>query len=241
MLNKLTLFVLISVLIHLLAYLPGYNQLFQNLSFIIFNLLFSWQLTAIILNNFYRKLFIKYNDPFDKVILISGCDTGFGQLFAKYLNRKGYHVFASCLNEQSCGQLKEDAEQPSRMIAFVMDITNDEHIENCFRLIKNYLNKNRSAKFWALINNAGIASPGELEFGQFDQQYRSVFEVNLFSMAKLTRRFLPLIRQYSDFKSSSSTNGRIVNINSLAGRCAITPTSIYSMSKFACVAFTEGN
>lgn len=155
MLSKLSLFALICVIIHLLTYLPGFNQLFQNLSLILFNLLIGWQLTAIILNNFYRKWFIKSVGSSDKLVLITGCDTGFGNLFAKFLNKKGYHVFASCLSEQSCDQLKEDAHSPNRMISFVMDITKDAHIDNCFQLVRKYLNHNPSTKFWSLINNAG--------------------------------------------------------------------------------------
>lgn len=120
-----------------------------------------------------------------------------------------------------------------------MDITKDEQVESAFKMIETYLEEHPETKFWSLINNAGIASPGELEFGDFDRQYRPVFEVNTFCMAKLTRKFLPLIRRYSDFHASSALNGRVININSLAGRCAITPTSIYSMSKHASVAFTE--
>lgn len=239
MLNKLALFVSITVIIHLFTYLPGYNQLFQNVSLIFFNLIVSWQVTAIVLNKLYRRLFVSNVITSDKVVLISGCDTGFGNLFAKYLNRKGYHVFASCLTSESLKELKEDATDPAKMHPFIMDITKDEQMESALRLVEDYLSKHPEAKFWALINNAGIASPGELEFGEFDRQYRPVFEVNVFGMAKLTRKFLPLIRRYSDANNSSALNGRVININSLAGRCAITPTSIYSMSKHASVAFTE--
>lgn len=167
---KLSLFVFICFLIHLLTYLANYTQLIQNVSVLFFTLVFAWQLTCYSLNNFIRKWFIKCVNTSDKIVLISGCDTGFGNLFAKFLNKKGYHVFASCLNEQSCRQLKEEADCPKKMIAFVMDITKDDHVDRAFSLIKNYLNKNPSVKFWSLINNAGIASPGELEFGEFDQQ-----------------------------------------------------------------------
>lgn len=239
MLNKLRLFATFAVIIHLLTYLSGYNQLFQNVSLIFFNLIVSWQVTAVVLNKFYRRFFIQNVITSDKVVLISGCDTGFGNLFARYLNGKGYHVFASCLSSESLKELKEQAREPARMLPFLMDITKDEQIESGSRLIENYLSEHPKARFWALINNAGIASPGELEFGEFDRQYRTVFEVNVFGTAKLTRKFLPLIRRYSDVHNSSALNGRVININSLAGRCAITPTSIYSMSKHASVAFTE--
>lgn len=197
MLNKLVLFILINILIHLLTYLPGFNEYFRNLSFLFFSIVFSWQLAAIVLNNFYRKIFIKNVNINDKVVLITGCDSGFGNLFAKYLNKKGYHVFASCLNEESINILKEESIKPEKMIPFKMDITKDEQIDNCLKLVENYLEKNSFTKFWALINNAGIARTGELEFGNFDQEYRSVFEVNTFAMAKTTRKFLPLIRKYN--------------------------------------------
>lgn len=239
MLNKLGLFATVAVIIHLLTYLPGYDQLFRNVSLIFFNLIVSWQVAAVILNKFYRRFFIASLQTSDKVVLISGCDTGFGNLFARYLNGKGYHVFASCLSKESLKELKEQAREPAKMFPFLMDITKDEQIESCSKLVENYLSEHPEAKFWALINNAGIASPGELEFGEFDRQYRTVFEVNVFGTAKLTRKFLPLIRRYSNVRNSSALNGRVININSLAGRCAITPTSIYSMSKHASVAFTE--
>lgn len=197
MLNKLVLFVLIYLILHLLTYLPSYNQLFQGLAFFCFNLAFAWQLSAVFVNSFYRKWFIKSVSSSDKVVLVTGCDTGFGNLFAKYLNKKGYHVFASCINEQSLNHLKYEAEFPEKLFPFLMDITKDDQIQNCYELIEDYLNKKQTVKFWSVVNNAGIARSGELEFGNFDEEYRSVFEVNTFASAKVTRKFLPLLRQHN--------------------------------------------
>ncbi|MEE6471630.1 hypothetical protein FKM82_009321 [Ascaphus truei] len=36
----------------------------------------------------------------DKYVLITGCDTGFGNLLAKQLDRRGLRVLAACLTEK---------------------------------------------------------------------------------------------------------------------------------------------
>lgn len=46
---------------------------------------------------------------------------------------------------------------------------------------------------WALVNNAGIDSFGDVEFCTMDM-YRRVAEVNLFGMVHVTKALLPLLR-----------------------------------------------
>ena len=46
---------------------------------------------------------------------------------------------------------------------------------------------------WALINNAGIASFGDVEFTDIES-YRKVLDVNLIGAIQLTKLCLPLIR-----------------------------------------------
>ena len=47
---------------------------------------------------------------------------------------------------------------------------------------------------WALINNAGIASFGDVEFTDMES-YRKVLDVNLLGTIQLTKLCLPLIRK----------------------------------------------
>jgi NAD(P)-dependent dehydrogenase (short-subunit alcohol dehydrogenase family) len=47
---------------------------------------------------------------------------------------------------------------------------------------------------WGVVNNAGYNMLGDIELCTMDM-YKSVAEVNLFGMVRVTRAFLPLIRK----------------------------------------------
>lgn len=60
---------------------------------------------------------------------------------------------------------------------------------------------------WCLVNNAGIAIFTECEWCSMDTYQRSI-EVNLLGTIRVTKAFLPLVRQ---------SQGRVVNMASLSG------------------------
>lgn len=74
-----------------------------------------------------------------------------------------------------------------------MDVTSDEEVNNAYKQICDDL-KLREEKLWAVINNAGISMIGPVDWGTFEL-YKNVFEVNIFGMARVSRTFLPLIRE----------------------------------------------
>lgn len=47
---------------------------------------------------------------------------------------------------------------------------------------------------WAVVNNAGVSTFGEVEFTSIDT-YRQVSEVNLWGTIRVTKAVLPLIRR----------------------------------------------
>jgi NAD(P)-dependent dehydrogenase (short-subunit alcohol dehydrogenase family) len=61
---------------------------------------------------------------------------------------------------------------------------------------------------WGLVNNAGIWYLSEIEMTP-EKIWRQVLEVNLFGMIRVTKAFLPLIRQ---------AKGRVINMSSVSGR-----------------------
>ena len=75
-----------------------------------------------------------------------------------------------------------------------------------------------------MVNNAGIGSAGgPLEF-QTRRDFSRVFDVNIFGMAEVSRIFLPLLKK---------SQGRLVNMTSMAGLLAMSLDIPYSASKFA--------
>ncbi|GBM39163.1 hypothetical protein AVEN_208342-1 [Araneus ventricosus] len=61
-------------------------------------------------------------------------------------------------------------------------------------------------ELWAVVNNAGILKGFSLEFSSVDD-FRDCIDVNLLGYVRVTKAFLPLLRQ---------TKGRIVNVTSIA-------------------------
>jgi len=80
-----------------------------------------------------------------------------------------------------------------------------------------------------LINNAGIGIDSPFEFVPLET-VKSIMDVNFFGAVGMTQEMLPMIRQ---------SEGRIINIGSLAGELTIPFMGPYCASKFAMGVFTD--
>jgi NAD(P)-dependent dehydrogenase (short-subunit alcohol dehydrogenase family) len=80
-----------------------------------------------------------------------------------------------------------------------------------------------------LVNNAGIAVAGPMEFLPAEELRRQL-EVNVVGQLRVLQEVLPALRE---------ARGRIVNIGSISGRSALPFLGAYAMSKFALEAMTD--
>eukprot|EP00066_Takifugu_rubripes_P016992 XP_011606258.1 PREDICTED: D-beta-hydroxybutyrate dehydrogenase, mitochondrial-like isoform X2 [Takifugu rubripes] len=87
----------------------------------------------------------------------------------------------------------------------------------------------RRAGLWAVVNNAGVSTFGEVEFTSMDT-YKQVSEVNLWGTIRVTKAVLPLIRR---------AKGRVVNLASMYGRMGNIMRSPYCISKYGVEAFSD--
>ena len=126
---------------------------------------------------------------------MKGCDSGFGNRLALRLNQKGFRVYAIVLDPNNSGSkdLIEKCEDSTKMSVIQMDVTKNELINQCYDQVKTELDTN-GEYLWALVNNAGFLVCGHIEWGQLDQYYK-VFDVNVFGVVRVIRKFLPLIRK----------------------------------------------
>lgn len=89
-------------------------------------------------------------------ILITGCDTGFGNKTAKKLNKLGYCVIATCYTDKGVNEFNNDLNfTQNGSFATNMDVTNLESIKKVKQIVENWLNENENRIFWAVVNNAG--------------------------------------------------------------------------------------
>ena len=69
-------------------------------------------------------------DPVGKVILITGCDSGFGLSLATELDKIGMTVFAGCLDINSRGAMQLKQDQKGK---YITDMFNNRISPNCLK------------------------------------------------------------------------------------------------------------
>jgi len=159
-----------------------------------------------------------------KAVLISGCDTGFGNLAAKALDKLNFCVLAGCFTEE--GMEKLDKETSDNVIVFHLDVTDEKSIEEAKDLVYKYCS---SRQLWAVVNNAGVLLGFETEVTSM-KTFKRVMDVNFLGMVALTKKVLPLIRK---------SRGRVINIASILGRYASRGFDAYIASKFAVIGWSD--
>ncbi|XP_029955278.1 D-beta-hydroxybutyrate dehydrogenase, mitochondrial [Salarias fasciatus] len=163
-----------------------------------------------------------------KAVLITGCDTGFGHALAKHLHKLGFTVFAGCLLKDKGGEGAKELEDfhSDDMKVVQLDVCSDEQVNKAVEFIKSNL---KERGLWAVVNNAGLSTFGEVEFTSMDT-YKQVSEVNLWGTIRVTKAVLPLIRR---------AKGRVVNVSSMYGRMGNLMRSPYCISKYGVEAFSD--
>ncbi len=161
-------------------------------------------------------------------VLISGASTGIGKSCALRLAGAGFTVWAGVRRNADAQTL---AGLSNRIRPVILDITDADSIGQAMARIREGL---EGQVLKGLINNAGIAIGGPLEFLPLED-FRRQIEVNLTGQVALTQAALPLLREASARKHSA----RIVNMGSVAGLSAVPFAAPYSASKFALEAITD--
>ncbi|XP_078578029.1 retinol dehydrogenase 16-like [Branchiostoma floridae x Branchiostoma japonicum] len=161
----------------------------------------------------------------DKTVLITGCDSGFGNLLARRLDQLGLRVFAGCLTEAGVAELRQSCSE--RLQPIRMDVSSSDSVQQAFLVVKDSVG---SKGLWGLVNNAGIFGPlGSVEWPTIED-YRAVLNVNLLGLIDVTKTFLPLLKK---------SRGRVVNVTSGAGRTAVPFQGPYTVSKYGAEGFSD--
>ena len=74
------------------------------------------------------------------ITYFSGCDSGFGNVLAKRMDRLGYKVFAACLDPEGAGAEDLLNNCSSNLRVLPMDVTDEHSIQKAKQLIEKELN-----------------------------------------------------------------------------------------------------
>jgi 3-hydroxy acid dehydrogenase / malonic semialdehyde reductase len=151
-----------------------------------------------------------------KSAVVTGASSGIGAATARALAREGARVVG--------GARRVERIQPP-VTPLELDVTDPS---SCERFLKAATEELTGVDI--LVNAAGLALGRDLFDESTEEDERTVLETNVNGLIRMTRLFLPHIRD----------GGHIVNIGSIAGRQAYEKAAVYVASKFAVRGFTYG-
>ena len=143
-------------------------------------------------------------------VLVTGASTGIGEAAAMHLTGLGFDVVAGVRKAED-----EDRLRAAGLDTVRLDVTDSAHIA---ALREQFAERPLAG----LVNNAGVAVAGPLEFLPIDN-FRQQIEINLIGQVAVTQAVLPALRR---------GGGRILNVTSIGGRIAFPFTGAYHASKF---------
>lgn len=158
-------------------------------------------------------------------ILITGANSGFGQLIVSDLLRQGHDVVGSMRDVNGRNAGAAAAMQALGAEIVEIDVTDDASVDRGVAEARTKL-----GQIDALINNAGVGAHG-LQENFSPDDFRRLFEINLFGVQRMIRAVAPAMRARGE--------GLILNVSSLLGRVALPFYGPYNATKWALEAMSE--
>ena len=157
-----------------------------------------------------------------KTAVVTGASSGIGRETAKRLAGKGLNVIAAA---RRLDRLEELRSRSANIVPMQVDLSKVEEVETFCRELSRL-----PEPVSVLINNAGYSIRGALEDVP-PEAVRRVFQVNVFSLIRVTQACLPGMRK--------ARKGRIINLSSMAGKFAFPMSGVYAATKYAVEAITD--
>lgn len=158
-----------------------------------------------------------------KTWLITGCSSGLGKQLAEAVAGRGDCLVATARSSDALQNLRNRYPETVRILS--LDVTLPGAAAAAVALAESAF-----GSLDVLVNNAGFGFIGAIEEGEPDE-YRPMFEVNVFGLIETTRAALPALRRRK--------GARIVNLSSGAGIAGSAGFGFYNATKFAVEGLSE--
>lgn len=187
----------------------------------------------------------KYNGKYrldDKVVIITGANTGIGKEVAKDLARRGARVILACRNLVEANKAADEIKQItgggqgcSTVIVKHLDLAS---LSSVRRFVKDI--KNSEERLDILINNAGVY---HCPYWKTEDGFEMQFGVNHLGHFLLTNLLLPLLKKSSQSRvitvSSEIYRRGIINFQDINSENAYDHKKSYMQSKLANILFSR--
>ncbi|XP_069683493.1 farnesol dehydrogenase-like [Periplaneta americana] len=164
-----------------------------------------------------------------RVAVVTGASAGIGAAIAQELVKKGLKVVGLARRVERVQELNNSLKSaPGKLYPLKCDVTKEEEVKEAFKWVKDNLGGTD-----ILVNNAGIASVSTLGGGPVEN-WRKIYDLNVLALCMCTKEAL------QSMKEKGVDDGHIIHINSVAGHKVVDDVAMYSSSKHAVTALTEG-
>src|SRR5919112_3830453 len=159
-------------------------------------------------------------------VVVTGASTGIGRASVAELAGRGFHVWAAVRTDDDEKSLQRD--HPGAVSVLRLDLTDEASVRAAGEQVS------AAGPLHGLVNNAGVALPGPLEFLPIDV-FRRQIEINLIGQLLVTQVLLPALRQ----ARHHGHRARIVMVGSIGGRVAGPMLGPYHAAKFGLVGLAD--
>lgn len=167
------------------------------------------------------------NNIKEKVIVITGASSGLGAAAARHLANEGATVVLGARRKERIEELANEINSNGgKALALVTDVTVAKDVKS---LVDNAVKV--FGKIDVIINNAGVMPLAPLERLKIEE-WNQMIDVNIRGVLHGIAAALPYMKEQK--------SGHVINLSSVAGHLVWEGSAVYSATKYAVRAITEG-
>ncbi len=149
-----------------------------------------------------------------KVILITGSNSGIGRATAEQAVKQGHTVYGGARRQEAFPDIQAVGAHP-----LCIDVTSERTMVEAVRYIEQ-----EHGAVDVLVNNAGFGQMGPIEEITREQWLRQ-YDTNVFGLVRMAQLVTPEMRR--------KKSGRILNISSMGGEFTFPLAGAYHSTKYA--------
>ncbi len=163
----------------------------------------------------------------DKVVVITGASSGMGEAAAKHLSNLGATVVLGARRADRIEKLaKEINDNGGKALSFAIDVTKRDQVKKMVDAAVETF-----GRVDVILNNAGVMPLSPMERLNVDE-WDTMIDVNIRGVLNGIAAVLPYMKEQK--------SGQIINTSSVAGHKVFNGSAVYSATKYAVRALTEG-
>ena len=163
----------------------------------------------------------------DKVVLVTGGNSGIGRATALAFGREGAKVVIAARREKEGAEVVNEIRSRGGEALFVKtDLMVSEEIDKLFAGIGE-----KYGRLDCAFNNAGVWPKMKLAANYTVEEFDAVMNINVKAVCRCMKREIPMMTE--------AGGGSIVNCSSVAGWGGELGTSLYTASKHAVIGLTR--